>query len=96
LVFFVSTSKPKSENKYTLQVTDKGWVNISQIRTLASLRFIEFQENTNSSNLEAEIISKFLNQIIFNGQLDDTEFLDTFKKSNEENKKIHFLKDFGK
>ena len=94
--FFVSTSEKKSQNKFTLKLEDKGWVNISQIRTLDKSRFQKCIGQIQSNELEIEILSKFINQIIFNGQFNDTNFIESLSQKNSNVKMKDLINNFGK
>ena len=92
--FFSSTSKKKAQNKYSLDIDDKGSINISQIRTLSSKRFKKCMEEIHSSKLEAQILSTFINQIVLNGKFNNSDFINFFDNKNTkvkiENLNEHF------
>ena len=94
--FFASTSDKKTKNKYSLEIDNKGSVNISQIRTLSEERFINCIEEIYNSDLEAKILSTFINQIIFNGKFNDSDFIKLFNNKNTIVKFENFKKTFGK
>jgi len=94
--FFVSTSEKKSQKEFTIKLEDKGWVNITQIRTLDKSRFKKCIEQIQSSKLEAEVLSKFINIIIFDGKFNNKDFISTFNNKNSDVKMDILLKDFGK
>ncbi len=94
--FFVSTSEKKSQNKFTLELEDKGSANISQIRTLDKSRFKKCIDQIQSNELETEVLSKFINQIIYNGQFNDKEFKETLDEKNTTVKIENLKKNFGK
>ena len=91
--FFSSTSEKKSQNRYSLTINNRGSVNISQIRTLSEDRFIRCIEQIHSFELEAKILSTFINQIIFNGDFGDDDFIEVFNQKNTKTK-IENLQDF--
>ena len=90
--FFASTSEKKAQNKYSLNIDDKGSVNISQIRTLSQKRFKKCIDEIYSTNLEAKILSTFINQIILNGEFDDKDFIEIFNKKNNKKKISNLFK----
>ena len=94
--FFISTSEKKSQNHFTLKLEDKGWVNVSQIRTLDKIRFKHCIDQIQSSKLESEVLSKFINIIIFDGKFDNKDFISTFNKKNSDIKIDILLNEFGK
>jgi len=94
--FFVSTSEKKSQNKFTLELEDKGSVNISQIRTLDKSRFKKCIDQIQSNELETEVLSKFINQIIYSGQFNDKDFKEALDRKNTTVKVENLKKNFGK
>ena len=94
--FFASTSAKKAQNKYSLDIEDKGSINVSQIRTLSEKRFLTCINEIYSSELESKILSTFINQIIFDGNFDNTDFIDLFNQKNSEIKLNTFIENFGK
>jgi mRNA-degrading endonuclease toxin of MazEF toxin-antitoxin module len=89
--FFASTSEKKAQNKYSLDIDKKGSINISQIRTLSQERFKKCIDEIHSSDLEAKILSTFINQIILNGKFDDDIFIETFKEQGTKQKIAHLF-----
>ena len=94
--FFMSSSEHKAKNKFSLKLDDKGAVNVSQIRTLDNSRFKKFKTQIRSNDLEIEVISKFINQIIFNGKFNDTDFIESLNQKSSVIKKEDFKNNFGK
>jgi mRNA-degrading endonuclease toxin of MazEF toxin-antitoxin module len=94
--FFASTSSKKTKNKYSIEIDDNGSINISQIRTLSEERFLYCIQEIHSSKLESIILSTFINQIVLNGQFDDTDFVEIFSNKQEDIKLENFKNSFGK
>ncbi len=94
--FFMSKSEHKAENKFSLKLDEKGAVNVSQIRTLDRARFKKCINEIHSNNLEIEVISKFINQIIFNGKFNDTDFIESLNQKSSNVKMEDFKNNFGK
>ena len=64
--FFMSTSRKKSKNRFSVEVSLCGkleFVNVSQVRTLSDIRFIKKLGTCNDQD-RAEIVSRFESQIL--------------------------------
>lgn len=64
--FFLSTSEKKRQNKYTLDIDMQGVlenVNVSQIRTISTQRFIRYMGTGTDQDLQ-KLISVFQQEII--------------------------------
>lgn len=61
--FIMSTSEKKSKNRFAIQVDNISHVNVSQIRTLDSSRFLSFKKNVDKEK-SLEIIENFMKQIV--------------------------------
>ncbi len=94
--FFASTSEKKAQNKYSLDIDNRGAINVSQIRTLSQKRFKECIKEVYSSDLEAKILSTFINQIIYNGKFEDSDFIESFNRKNTVVKFENLKNNFGK
>lgn len=87
--FILSTSEKKSQNDYTLPLTDKSHVNISQIKTISEERFIK-KEDTNITPKDFQkIIKKFFHKVINGEYIKDVEIL---LNNNSDLLKNHFNK----
>lgn len=85
--FICSTSVNKNNKIFTEAIRFKNskrisHVNITQIRTLDRTRFLDCIEEFVDYDLGIKIISKYINQMILNGTLDDKEFIAALKKNN--------------
>ncbi len=98
--FICSTSANKNNKRFTTEIHFKNskrtsHVNITQIRTLDKIRFLNCIEEFVSYDLGISIISKYINQIVLNGTLNNDKFISILKENNSVARKQELLNKFN-
>lgn len=96
--FICSTS---SKNRFTEKIffgncRQDSYVNISQIRTLDSSRFIHCLEEFTGYEFGIKLVSKYINQMVFDGTLNDEQFMSILMKNSHESMTKELVGQFGK